>query len=132
MNVAVWIESPFCERLGWMLVHSLWQIALIAAGTAVLLAVFRTKARTRYAIAYAGLLLVAAGWSLSNPAIQPEEVAADEPVETEPVDSLDKEAQVADEDAAGALEGRGSTQLTTRVSQPASYGTDRGPRGLCQ
>ena len=76
--------------------------------------------------------LVAAGWSLSNPAIHPEEVAADEPVETEPVDSPDEETRVADEDAAGALEGRGSTQLTTRVSQPASYGTDRGPRGLCQ
>ena len=59
MNVAVWIESPFCERLGWTLVHSLWQIALIAAAAAVLLAVFRTKARTRYAIAYAGLLLAA-------------------------------------------------------------------------
>ncbi len=41
------------------------------------------------------------------------EVAADESVETEPVDSPDEETKVADEDAAGALEGRGSTQLAT-------------------
>ena len=31
MNTIIsWLESPVAERLGWVLVHSLWQLALLA------------------------------------------------------------------------------------------------------
>ncbi len=57
MVVPVWVES-----LGWMLVHSLWQLAVVAVLTAVLLRLLRSRsARSRYAVAVAMLALMAIG-----------------------------------------------------------------------
>ncbi|MBL8819974.1 MAG: M56 family metallopeptidase [Planctomyces sp.] len=55
--VPVWVE-----RLGWMLVHSLWQLAIIAILAAVLLRLLRSRsAQMRYAVSVAMLSLIAAG-----------------------------------------------------------------------
>ncbi len=55
--VPVWVE-----RLGWMLVHSLWQLAILAVMAAVLLRLLRNRsARMRYAVAVAMLALMAIG-----------------------------------------------------------------------
>ncbi|MFO1003023.1 MAG: hypothetical protein U0936_22045 [Planctomycetaceae bacterium] len=51
MVVPVWVE-----RLGWTLVHSLWQLAVVAILAAVLLRLLRNRsARSRYAVAVAML-----------------------------------------------------------------------------
>jgi len=55
--VPFWVES-----LGWMLVHSLWQLAIVAVLAAVLLRLLRKRsARMRYAMAVAMLALMAIG-----------------------------------------------------------------------
>src|SRR5512143_267749 len=58
MNALNWFAAqPLVERLGWTLVHSLWQGALIAALLAVALCVSReADARLRYFLACAALI----------------------------------------------------------------------------
>lgn len=57
MFVPVWVEL-----LGWMLVHSLWQLAVVAVLAAVLLGLLRNRsAGSRYAVAVAMLALMAIG-----------------------------------------------------------------------
>jgi beta-lactamase regulating signal transducer with metallopeptidase domain len=73
--------SPFIERLGWVLIHSLWQLAVLAAAAFVVhRAMQRTSAAARYAVLLAMLgLLVAAPlvtWSLLP---VPEAISAPEP-----------------------------------------------------
>jgi beta-lactamase regulating signal transducer with metallopeptidase domain len=49
--------NPFVHRLGWALVHSLWQMAAVGAALAVALAIVpRRRATVRYACACAALL----------------------------------------------------------------------------
>jgi beta-lactamase regulating signal transducer with metallopeptidase domain len=50
-------ESAVGLRLGWALLHSLWQIALVVGVGACLLALIRKSARARYAVAYGALML---------------------------------------------------------------------------
>lgn len=78
--------SPFIERLGWVLIHSLWQLALLAAVAFVVQrAMQRTSAAARYAALLALLGLVVAAplitWSiLPTPAVFPvAELPAPEP-----------------------------------------------------
>ena len=57
MVVPVWVE-----RLGWMLVHSLWQLAVVSILAAVLLRSLRNRsARVRYAVAVTMLALMVVG-----------------------------------------------------------------------
>jgi beta-lactamase regulating signal transducer with metallopeptidase domain len=61
--------SPFIEQLGWVLIHSLWQLALLAAAAFVTQrAMRRTSAAARYAALLAILVLVVAAplitWSV--------------------------------------------------------------------
>ena len=51
------IDLPFVDRLGWTLVHSIWQVVLVSSVLACLLAL---SANARYDVAYAGLVLAAA------------------------------------------------------------------------
>jgi hypothetical protein len=67
------LNQPWTERLGWTLLHFLWQGILVAAlyGLARTLAGGRISARGRYAIACASLLAMAAAppltyWWLGN------------------------------------------------------------------
>ena len=51
------VSTPLSDALGWSLLHSLWQGALVAMCLAVLLAFVRS-AQVRYAAAYGALLLM--------------------------------------------------------------------------
>ena len=54
MPIQVMVVPVWVERLGWMLVHSLWQLAVVAVLAAVLLRWLRNRsARMRYAVAVA-------------------------------------------------------------------------------
>jgi hypothetical protein len=62
MPIQVMVVPVWVERLGWMLVHSLWQLAVVAVLAAVLLRLMRNRsARMRYAVAVAMLALIAIG-----------------------------------------------------------------------
>ena len=51
------INAPWAERIGWTLVHSLWQVALIALGYALVSLMFRKQeAKVRYACGCVALL----------------------------------------------------------------------------
>ena len=55
------IDVPFVHHLGWTLVHSVWQVALVSCALACLLALMRGRsANMRYVTAYAALMLTAA------------------------------------------------------------------------
>lgn len=59
MSVHSMLQSDACPYLGWILLHSLWQFVLIGLIAAVLLVCLRSRSHTRYAVAYAALLLMA-------------------------------------------------------------------------
>lgn len=62
MPIQVMVVPVWVERLGWMLVHSLWQLAVVAVLAAVLLRLLRNQsARMCYAVAVAMLALMAIG-----------------------------------------------------------------------
>ena len=50
--------SPVVERLGWMLLHSTWQLALIALTVGLAMRLGRLSARVRYGIACLGMLIM--------------------------------------------------------------------------
>lgn len=57
-NVVQFMQQDWINSLGWMLLHSLWQHALIALSCALILACYRhASANTRYLAALASLLL---------------------------------------------------------------------------
>ncbi len=57
-NVVQFMQQDWINSLGWMLLHSLWQHALIALSCALILAGYRhASANTRYLAALASLLL---------------------------------------------------------------------------
>src|SRR5262245_43420916 len=59
--MAGWLTHPLLERLGWTLLHFLWQGAAAAALLGVLLVVLRRRPATwRYAFSTATLFLMAA------------------------------------------------------------------------
>src|SRR5262245_41845543 len=60
-NVFSSLCTPWLERLGWTLVHSLWQIAAVAIVCAVTMIVLRHRsAQSRYLAGYAALLTMIA------------------------------------------------------------------------
>jgi GWxTD domain-containing protein len=57
-----WLQSPMIEALGWTLLHSLWQGALIAAMLAAVLLVVRSP-KGRYSSACLALLIMVASFA---------------------------------------------------------------------
>jgi len=68
-----WVASPLAAMLGWTLLHSLWQGALIVAVLALLLAASRSP-RVRYAAACAALLAMLASFGVTLACVAPEVV----------------------------------------------------------
>jgi len=61
MSVMSAIDLPLAHRLGWALVHSVWQVSLVFCLVGLLLSLMRKRsANARYAVAYAGLVLACA------------------------------------------------------------------------
>ncbi len=60
----MWVETAAAQALGWTLVHSLWEGAIVAVALAAALCVFRS-ARVRYAAACAAMLVLVAGVGLT-------------------------------------------------------------------
>ena len=55
------LQSPYATALGWALLHSLWEGGAVAA--ALFIALFAVRSpRSRYAIAYAGMFAIVAGF----------------------------------------------------------------------
>ena len=59
MTFQAFLESDACVRLGWTLLHSLWQLAIIGALAATTIACLRLRTHARCAVAYLALLLMA-------------------------------------------------------------------------
>src|SRR4051812_7669783 len=54
-------HNRWVETLGWTLVHSLWEFALVAVAVAFFMAMLRrSRANTRYLVACAGLMVMVA------------------------------------------------------------------------
>lgn len=66
-----WVSTPLAGALGWTLLHSLWQGAVIAAMLAATLAALRS-ARARYAAACVALLLMVGGMAVTLVSVLPE------------------------------------------------------------
>ena len=62
--IEVWVESPLAGAIGWTLVHSLWEGAIIAAVLAAGLVVMRS-ARTRYVAACLAMLAMVLAFSIT-------------------------------------------------------------------
>jgi hypothetical protein len=77
-----WLQTDVALRLGWLLLHSFWQLSLIGAVTAMLLRVFRGSGGHGYRIGHVGLLMMAIfpiAWALlvPMPTIQDDVTAID-------------------------------------------------------
>lgn len=71
-SLASIVDPTLVERLGWTLVHSLWQGVLIAAVSGILFFALRgARAHTRYLVACASLLLVVASATITFSMIVP-------------------------------------------------------------
>ncbi len=85
MNMHLLVSNGVAHRVGWCLVHFVWQGALVALVLAIALALLRTQsARLRYAVCFGALLLMAAmpvlTYGVQTASLAPEEVRADSPV----------------------------------------------------
>ena len=60
MDIQPYFCSPVAIRLGWMLLHSIWQLALVAAAVAAVFYLGRLSARVRYGIACLGMTAMVA------------------------------------------------------------------------
>ena len=60
MDIQPYFCSPVAIRLGWMLLHSIWQLALVAAAVAAVFYLGRLSARVRYGIACLGMAAMVA------------------------------------------------------------------------
>ena len=79
-SLASLVDPTLVERLGWTLVHSLWQGVLIAAVSGILFFALRNaRAQTRYLAACASLLLVVASSAITFSMIAPSEPAQPAP-----------------------------------------------------
>jgi GWxTD domain-containing protein len=72
--IETWIESAWAGAIGWTLLHSLWQGAIVAGALAAVLAVTR-PARARYAAACAAMVLLVAASGLTLTRMMPEEAS---------------------------------------------------------
>lgn len=70
-----WVETPLAGAVGWALLHSLWEGALIAAVLAAVLMATRSP-RIRYAAASIAMLLILASFSVTFLRMMPESMHA--------------------------------------------------------
>jgi GWxTD domain-containing protein len=68
-----WVTTPLAHALGWTLLHSLWEGAIISAVLGTALWATRS-ARARYAVACVAMLLMLGGISLTLVRVMPERV----------------------------------------------------------
>ena len=68
-----WVATPLAQALGWTLLHSLWEGAIVAAGLAAALWAFGSS-RIRYVMACVALMALAGAVSLTFIRIMPERV----------------------------------------------------------
>ena len=68
-----WVGTPLGQALGWTLLHSLWEGAIVAAGLAAVLLAVRS-ARARYAAACVAMLVMLGGIGLTLVRLMPEGV----------------------------------------------------------
>lgn len=66
-----WVHTPLAQAIGWTLLHSLWQGAIVAAALAAMLPAVR-PARARYAAACAAMLVMLSGIALTLIRVMPE------------------------------------------------------------
>ena len=66
-----WVESPLAGAVGWTLLHSLWEGAVISAALAAAMAVLRSP-RVRYAAACTAMLAMLAAFGLTFLRVMPE------------------------------------------------------------
>jgi GWxTD domain-containing protein len=71
MPLQIWVETPVAEAVGWTLLHSLWEGALIAAALAAFLVAMRSP-RVRYAAACAAMLAMLGAFVLTFLRVMPE------------------------------------------------------------
>ena len=71
MPLQTWIQTLVAEAVGWTLLHSLWQGAIIAAALATALLAMRSP-RARYTAACAAMLMMLCGFSLTWIRLMPE------------------------------------------------------------
>ena len=65
-----WVATPLAGAVGWTLLHSLWQGAMISATLAAVLAATRSP-RIRYAAACVAMLVMVAGCGLTLSRLTP-------------------------------------------------------------
>ncbi len=68
-----WVESPLVGAIGWTLLHSLWEGAILAVALGAALAAMR-PARARYAAACLALLIMLGAFSVTLIRLMPESV----------------------------------------------------------
>ena len=78
------VDAPVVHRVGWMLLHSLWEVTLVGLGLAVVLVLLkRRSANARYVAGCVALLLMAvlpmATLPLLVPSVEPDSVSSDGP-----------------------------------------------------
>jgi GWxTD domain-containing protein len=73
MPLQNWVETPVAEAVGWTLLHSLWEGALIAAALAAAVAAMRSP-RVRYAAACAAMLAMLGAFALTFLRVMPDAV----------------------------------------------------------
>jgi GWxTD domain-containing protein len=66
-----WVATPFAGAVGWTLLHSLWEGAIIAAALAAALLAIRSS-RARYAAACVALLAMVAAFGITLVRLMPE------------------------------------------------------------
>jgi GWxTD domain-containing protein len=81
MPFQTWVETPVAEAVGWTLLHSLWEGALIAAALAAVLAAMRSP-RLRYAAACAAMLGLLGAFVLTFLRVMPDAVRSAQILQT--------------------------------------------------
>ncbi len=68
--IQTWVQTPLAQAIGWTLVHSLWEGALVALVLAAALWAFRSS-RARYAAACLAMLVMLAGFGFTFARLMP-------------------------------------------------------------
>jgi GWxTD domain-containing protein len=70
--VETWVQTPLAQAIGWTLVHSLWEGALVVVVLAAALGAMRSS-RARYAAACLAMLAMLAGFGFTFARVMPHE-----------------------------------------------------------
>src|SRR5204862_4881576 len=83
-SVEIWVRAPAAKVLGWTLVHSVWEDALIAVVLAGALCVIRSS-RARYAAACLAMLGMLAVFGLTFARLMPERIQGPATADIRPI-----------------------------------------------